>query len=65
MIVCHKPGKEHIILDALNGLAGTNSLGHNCEYAKLNTLFVYYTTLVQINSDHVKHIFNGYTSDKW
>lgn len=65
LIVRHKPGKEHIIPDALNKLASTNNLGHDTEYAKLNILFVYHTTLVQINLDLVKRILDGYISDKW
>lgn len=65
LIVRHKPEKEHIISYALSRLASTNSTSHNAEYAKLDTLFVYHTTLVRINPDLVKRIFDGYTSDGW
>ena len=65
MIVCHKPKKEHIIPDALSKLASANSSGHDAEYAKLDALFVYHTTLVQINPDLVKCILDGYASDGW
>lgn len=63
LIVRHKSGKEHIIPDALSRLASANSSGHNTEYAKLDALFVYHTTLVRINPDLVKQILDGYTSD--
>ena len=65
LIVRHKPGKEHIISDALSRLASANSSGHIAEYAELDTLFVYHTTLVRINPDLVKRILDGYTSDGW
>lgn len=57
--------KEHIIPDALSRLASTNNAGHNPKYSELDTLFVYHTTLVQINLDLVKHILDGYTSNEW
>lgn len=65
LIVRHKPGKEHIIPDALSRLPSANSSGYNLEYAKLNVLFVYHTTLVQINLDLVKRILDGYNADEW
>lgn len=65
LIVCYKLKKKHIILDAMNRLASANCLSHNLEYIKLDALFVYYTTLVQINSDLVKRILNGYKFNKW
>lgn len=65
LIVRHKPEKEQIIPDALSRLAIANNLGHDPKYSKLDVLFVYHTTLVQINADLVKRIFNSYTSDKW
>lgn len=64
LIVWHKPEKEHIIPDALSRLANTNNSGHNPKYAKLDALFVYHVTLVQINPDLVKRIFDDYTFDK-
>ena len=65
LIVRHKPGKEHIIPDALSRLASANSSGHDAEYAELDALFVYHTTLVRINPDLVKQILDGYMSDGW
>ena len=65
LIVRHKPGKEHIIPDALSKLVSANSSGHDAEYTKLDALFVYHTTLVRINPDLVKRILDGYTSDGW
>lgn len=49
LLVQYKPRKEHIILNALNRLANNNGAGHNLEYSKLDALFVYHTTLVEIN----------------
>lgn len=46
LIVHHKPGKEHIIPDALSRLASDNNSGHDPEYSELDALFVYHTTLV-------------------
>ena len=63
LIVRHKPGKKHIIPDALSRLASTNSSGHDAEYAELEALFVYHTTLMRINPDLVKRILDGYMSD--
>lgn len=65
LIVRHKSGKEHLILDTLTRLASANSSGHDLEYAELDALFVYHTTLVEINPDLVKRIFDGYNADKW
>ena len=65
LIVRHKPGKEHIIPDALSRLASANNSGHDPEYSKLDALFVYHPTLVQINPDLVKRILNDYASNKW
>lgn len=64
LIICHKLGKEHIILDTLSRLASTKRLSQNPEYAKLDVLFVYHMILVRINSDLVKCILNGYTFNK-
>ena len=65
LIVRHKPGKKHIIPDALSRLASANKSGHDIGYAKLDALFVYHMTLVRINPDLVKQILDGYTSDSW
>lgn len=65
LVVRHKPGKEHIILDALSRLANANDTFHNNEYLGLDSLFAYYTTLVEINTDLIKHILDGYAADSW
>lgn len=59
----HKPGKKDIIPDVFSRLASTNNIIHNNEYSKLNFLFVYYTTLVKINSDLVKRILDEYAAN--
>lgn len=64
LIVRHKPGKEHIIPDALSRQASANNLGHDPKYFKLHAMFVYHTTLVQINLKLVKRILDGYASNK-
>lgn len=46
--------------NVLNKLASTNNVGYNPKSSELNTLFVYYTTLVEINPSLVKQILNGY-----
>lgn len=61
----YKPGKEHIILDALSKLVSANSTGHNISYLELDTMFVYYTTLVEINLDLVVYILKSYVADNW
>lgn len=65
LVVRHKPGKEHIIPDALSRLASANNPGHNASYSKLDALFVYHTTLVEINPDLVTRILEGYAADHW
>lgn len=65
LIVQHKPGKEHIIPNTLSRLASANNSDHDPEYAELDALFLYHTTLVQISPDLIKRILDGYTSDKW
>lgn len=49
LVVHHKPGKEHIIPDALNRLASANRARHNDFYSELDALFIYHVTLVQIS----------------
>lgn len=65
LVVRHKLGKKHIIPDALSKITSTNNTVYDNEYSELNSLFAYYTTLVEINLDLVKHILNGYTADNW
>lgn len=63
--MCHKPKKEHIIPDALSRLANANRVGHDNLYSKLNALFTYHTTLVEINPDLAIQILDSYLSDDW
>lgn len=63
LIVWHKLGKEQIIPDALNRLVIVNNAGYNALYLELNALFVYYTSLVKINPEFVRHILEGYATD--
>lgn len=61
----HKPGKEHIIPDALSRLASANDAGHDASYSELDALFVYHRTLVEINPDLVARILKCYAADDW
>lgn len=54
LVVWHKFGKKHIILDALGRLAGINNIGYNSLYLELNALFMYHTTLIIINLQFVQ-----------
>ncbi len=65
LVVRHKPGKEHIIPDALSRLASANRAGHNKVYSELDALFTYHTTLVEISPDLIKRILDGYLADDW
>ena len=65
LVVRHKPGKEHIIPDALSRLASANNTFQDDEYSELDSLFAYHTTLVEINPDLVKRILDGYAADSW
>lgn len=64
-MVYHKPGKEHIIPDALSRLASANDPGHDTLFSELDALFVYHTTLVKINLDLVERILEGYAANNW
>ena len=64
-MVRHKPGKEHIIPDALSRLASANRAGHDEVYSELDALFTYHTTLVEISPDLIKRILDGYLADDW
>lgn len=63
----HKPGKEHIVPDALSRLASanTNLPSLDPEYSELDALFTYTTTLVDIHPDLIKRIIDGYKADEW
>lgn len=62
-----KPGKKHIVPDALSHLtsANTNLLSLNSEYSELDVWFTYTTTLVNIHTDLIKRMIDGYKADKW
>ena len=61
--VCHKPGKKHIILDALSRLASTNTRHSDPQHSELDALFTYNTTLVEIYLALVSRILAGYEAD--
>lgn len=63
LLVQYKPSKNHIIPDTLSRLASTNNISPDTKYFELNALFAYYTTLVEINLDLMKHILDGYTAN--
>lgn len=65
LVVRHKPGKEHIIPDALSRLASANRAGHDEIYSELDALFTYHATLVEISPDLIKRILDGYLADDW
>lgn len=65
LVVRHKPGKEHIISNALSRLASANDTFQDDEYSELDFLFAYHTTLVEINPDLVKRILERYAADSW
>lgn len=65
LVVRHKPGKEHIIPDALSRLANANCAGQNEVYSELDALFIYHATLVKISPDLIKRILDGYLSNNW
>lgn len=67
LVVCHKPGKEHIVPDALSRLASanTNLPSEDPNYSELDALFTYNTTLIDIHPDLVKRIVKGYKADNW
>lgn len=65
LVVLHKPGKKHIIPDALSRLASTNRAGHNKVYSELDALFTYHTTLVVISPNLIKRILDGYLANNW
>lgn len=64
-MVCHKPGKEHIVPNALSRLASanTNLSLEDLNYLELDALFTYNTTLIDIHPDLVKEIVKGYKTD--
>lgn len=65
LVVCHKLGKEYIILDALSRLASINCDGHDNLYSKLDALFTYHVILVKISLNLIKRILNDYLANDW
>ena len=63
--VRHKPGKEHIILDALSCLASTNVSCTNLSYLELNVLFTYNMTLVEIHPTLISRFLASYEDNEY
>ena len=61
----HKPGKEHIIPDALSRLASTNVGCSDASHSELDALFTYNSTLIEIQPDLVSRILAGYEDDEY
>ena len=67
LVVCHKPGKENIVPDALNKLASANinRLLSDLNYEELDAFFTYNTTLIKINPELLQKIVKGCKADSW
>lgn len=63
--VCHKPGKEHIIPDALSQLASVNIGQADPSYSELDVLFIYNTTLIEIHPKLISRILARYEADNY
>ena len=63
--VRHKPGKEHIIPDALSRLANSNTGHVDPQHSELEVLFTYSTTLVELHPTLISRILAGYEADPW
>lgn len=63
--VRHKPGKEHIIPDALSRLASTNVGCSDASHSELDALFMYNATLIEIHPDLTSRILAGYEDDEY
>ena len=62
--VTHKPGKEHIVPDALSRLASLNQDSTIAsEHSELDILFT--TSLVQISTDFYDRCVHGYQQDPY
>ena len=59
--VRHKPGKEHIVPDALSRLASANSTPLSDEHDELDALFT--TALVEMSSTFLEGLEDGYKTD--
>lgn len=62
-IIWHKPRKEHIIPDELSKLTSGNNTSYDMKYFELDSLFVNYTTQVEIDLALVECILDGYITD--
>ena len=60
-----KPGKEHIIPDALSRLASANVGQADPSYSELDAMFTYNTTLVEIHPELISRILAGYEADDY
>ena len=61
----HKPGKEHIIPDALSRLASTTLRPILADdHSELDVLYVYNNTVVEMSNDFRKRLIAGYSTDK-
>ena len=67
LIIWYKPGKEHILPDALSHLvsANTNLSSQDPAYSELDALFIYNATLIAMNKDLAQRIVESYESDPW
>ncbi len=55
----HKPGKQHIVPNALSRLKSNNNGDIDAE-GELNTLYAYYVSLIEISDDLRTQIVEGY-----
>lgn len=62
--VRHKPGKKHIIPDALSRLASASRYP-DPEHSELDALFIYNTTLVEMYLALMSRNLAGYQADPW
>ena len=61
--VRHKPGKDHIIPDALSRLASMNRSQLPDHYSELDVLFT--SILVEIDDSFRKKLVDRYEDDAW
>lgn len=61
----HKPGKEHIIPDALSWVASVKIRHPDLQHSRLDALFTYNTTLVKKYPALVSQILIGYKANPW
>ncbi len=63
--VRHKPGKEHIIPDALSRLASMNVGCSDPAHLELDASFTYNATLIEIHPNLISRILAGYEDDEY